>query len=762
MASAKTVYLSRAVASLFTLAQPFLWGTPAQAGDVVGKVTVGYQGWFVSPNDGSPKEAAIGNSYESHSIYIDFYPDLREFPTYPAAASEKFPGKFYNLPNGNPGSMFSSARAWTVNQHAAWMHQYGIDTVAMQRFWQSVDGDPASTRNDTVVENLVNNACAANHLKFYIEYDLSGTNTAAATSTQSEPNRNAHWVNEIEDDWQHLANSNDNTPLYQSAMYAREDGKPVVELWGIGNGQENIDPSTTNSVAIINYFKSRGCYVIVGTNVGWLVPENPTEQAHNGSPLPGFLPVLGLCDAINPWATSAFTMTAEADAYAENNMMQELNWCRSHQPPIDYIPDVWPGLSSHNEGIGSGNLHPPDIDTIPRLHGALMWEQFYNVRRLGIPSCFIGMFDEVNEGTAILKTAEDASMIPTGPYPFVPLSQDGVTISADFYLRLASDGGAMMKGLLPLRRVQPTPFTNDLFTTGFELGQPQPSWRDSVIADANVASPVCSVRTNEIAEDSATSLLVQGIGSGSSAIFCYCKVFDTSAKPLPINHRSLLYYWIYPVSDGTYTRSQHVGVDFVCSDGTTLRDCGAVDQNGNKIGPGAGHGGALTMNAWNIVTCDLSLLAGKTITQILIGYESGGTAGHYKAYVDDVEITAGTPLNSLLNGQTLHPGESMYSRDGHAKLCMQLDNNLVLYDVGGGDAVPKWQTNTAQQNPVRLAHAVLQADGNFVVKTDAEVLWASGTDTKQDQNDSVQLQPNGNLAICTIQGQVTWATGTRF
>ena len=86
-----------------------------------------------------------------------------------------------------------------------------------------------------------------------------------------------------------------------------------------------------------------------------------------------------------------------------------------------------------------------------------MWRQFYNVTRLRAQGIYISMFDEYNEGNQIAKTAEDASMSPTGTSSiFFTLDQDGVRCSSDYYLRLTSDGGRMFKGQAPLTSTRPT------------------------------------------------------------------------------------------------------------------------------------------------------------------------------------------------------------------------------------------------------------------------------------------------------------------
>src|SRR4051812_8672160 len=102
-------------------------------GDVVGKITVGYQGWFACIGDGAPINAWwhwSPNSSQPPSpsnTGIVAWPDMRDYThTYRTA--------YANLGNGQPATLFSSYDQQTVDTHFQWMRQYGIDTAALQRF----------------------------------------------------------------------------------------------------------------------------------------------------------------------------------------------------------------------------------------------------------------------------------------------------------------------------------------------------------------------------------------------------------------------------------------------------------------------------------------------------------------------------------------------------------------------------------------------------------------------------------------------------
>ena len=67
------------------------------------------------------------------------------------------------------------------------------------------------------------------------------------------------------------------------------------------------------------------------------------------------------------------------------------------------------------------------------------------------------MYDEFNEATQLIPTAEDPPMNPAGK-SFITWDQDGVHCSADFYLRLTRNAGRMFKGQIPFQATHSTPY----------------------------------------------------------------------------------------------------------------------------------------------------------------------------------------------------------------------------------------------------------------------------------------------------------------
>ena len=66
---------------------------------------------------------------------------------------------------------------------------------------------------------------------------------------------------------------------------------------------------------------------------------------------------------------------------------------------------------------------------------------------------YVAMFDEVDEGTAIFKCANE---LPVGPAPF--LTYEG--LPSDFYLRLTGEGVRLLRGEIPVSNKLLLPIPN--------------------------------------------------------------------------------------------------------------------------------------------------------------------------------------------------------------------------------------------------------------------------------------------------------------
>jgi alpha-L-fucosidase 2 len=233
-----------------------------------------------------------------------------------------------------------------------------------------------------------------------------------------------------------------------------------------------------------------------------------------------------------------------------------------------------------------------------------------------------------------------------------------VTSSANDIVYLAPNGTSYATILaqiaLPLGSTTGGGSGASTFSTGFESGNPLPTWSDTVDTTgggnsgvtgiAGASGPEASTRSGETEHAGTTSLMYSGSASGTGP-HAYLKVFDFSGSPVPVGSATTLSYWIYPQSNATTpyvaagsTNSECVAVDLIFSDGTTLRDSGAVTSGGVSIHP-ASQCGHLTLDTWNHVTVNLGThSSGKTINRLLVGYDQPGGSGGYRGYVDDISI----------------------------------------------------------------------------------------------------------------------------
>lgn len=141
-------------------------------------------------------------------------------------------------------------------------------------------------------------------------------------------------------------------------------------------------------------------------------------------------------------------------------------------------------------------------------------------------------------------------------------------------------------------------------------------------------------------------LHVCGTHSSSGSASAMHVLFDS--LHLTVDDDTRLSYLIFPVvAKGEFYDKQdtamHIAVSLRFDDGSYLHDLNLKDKNGSVFTPrGQGEGRTLYANQWNEVEVSLKSVRGKTVTQILIGYEmaenEGGLDLEFNAYIDDLRI----------------------------------------------------------------------------------------------------------------------------
>lgn len=599
--------------------------TPVDPSSIIGKVVCGYQGWFTCTGDGSPINQwthwAPGNAPQpgvapnpNPNLTFDVYPDVSMYQS-----TSLFQTNFANQGDGQPARLFSDYKQDVTDKHFQLMQANGVDGVAFQRFIWEVLVDPRFKANRDTDEVHVRAAAEKYQRMFYLVYDLSGLGNVPATSDQVR-------LDSVQGDWKN--NMIAKLHITSSPMYAKQGGKPVVQIWGIG--YSHIIGTVTQQQNLINWFKAQGCYVIIGVPIDW------HKLGNTGSP--GGVPAKAnwttaylTGNMVSPWAVGAYSDAASTDNYKTNYLTPDLSYCTTNG--MDYQPVIFPGFSWYNWNGGTQNQ-------IPRNKGNFLWHQAYNLRLLNIKTAEIAMMDEYDEGTAILPMADSYFKIPTNQY-FVTSSADGTYLSSDFYIRLAYNVTRQINQLDAANPAMPIQYSVGpiYFRTSSEaLYDAQPTWTGTTdfplsnikqFGSTTMGTPTCAtILANPHVGQ--YSLKVTGHDNSATTSYVYFKVYDVN---IPVTTTTDLSFWTYPLNP----LGRFISIDLDMTDGSKLSTtAGAADYNNVSMRPSTGRG---IVNTWTLTKCGIGLwLAGKTIDKIIVAYDNGPSTGDFSGYIDDISI----------------------------------------------------------------------------------------------------------------------------
>jgi hypothetical protein len=385
--------------------------TDIDATTLDGKVLCGYQGWFNTPGDGTTfgfthwgqgLERADGGRFT-----VDMWPDLTEYD--PKDLCE-VPG--LKMPDNSPARLYSAFRKGPVLLHCKWMRQYGLDGVFLSRFVGEA-ADPRRARHVNMVLANVREGCHREGRVWALMLDLStGRNATTAT---------------VKNDWKFLC---DQVKVREDTRYLHHQKKPVVLLWGLGFKDRPWTPEQAQE--LIDFFKKDpkygGVYLIGGVDPHWRTLRGASR------PEAAWAPVYRSFDALSPWDAGRYRDEASMDRIRKEVWEGDLAELKGSG--IGYMPTAFPGFSWDNLRRAQ-----PGSTAIPRRRGDFYWRQFAIFKELGIRTVFVGMFDEVDEGTAIYKVANQT---PVGKH-FV--TYEG--LESDWYLRLTGAATQMIRGDIP-------------------------------------------------------------------------------------------------------------------------------------------------------------------------------------------------------------------------------------------------------------------------------------------------------------------------
>lgn len=377
-----------------------------------GKVLCGYQGWFNTPCD----RAGFGFTHWGQGLErpdgghftVDMWPDTSEYA--PQDLCE-VPG--LKMPDGSSARLYSAFRKGPVLLHCKWMRQYGIDGVFLSRFVGEANSPTRSRHINQVLANL-REGCHREGRVWAMMLDLSVGGRATTAMVMK--------------DWKLLC---DSAKVREDSRYLHHQKKPVVLLWGLGFKDRPWTPEQGEE--LINFFKHDpqygGVFLIGGIDPHWRTLRGASRT--NAA----WAKVYRMFDAVSPWDAGRYRDDASMDRVRKD--VWEGDLAELKPLGIGYMPTAFPGFSWDNL-----RRMEPGKTQIPRRKGEFYWRQFAIFRELGIRTVFVGMFDEVDEGTAIYKVS---NAIPVGKY-FV--TYEG--LPSDWYLKLTGAATRMIRGETPL------------------------------------------------------------------------------------------------------------------------------------------------------------------------------------------------------------------------------------------------------------------------------------------------------------------------
>ena len=667
--------------------------------EFIGKSVAGYQVWF---NTGTPTsgwfhwsggaQPAVGH------LNFELYPDVTEY-----AAADLTQTGFDNLGDGSPSKLFHSSNTAVINKHFNWMQTAGIDGVALQRF---INGIGSVINNSPAASPVkVKAAAEATNKIFYICYDISSTGLDAT------------WDDIIKFDW--VYNIEQSYALTSSPAYATVNNKPVVQLWGTGF-TGNHPGTAQETIDLIHFLQARGCYVIGGVPTYWL---SGTEDSK-----PDFIDAYKEFDMISPWSVGRFGDVAGAANFKNNLLIPDKVF--TDQNNIAYMPVLFPGFSWSQWNNGLPN-------SIPRKAGDFSWNQALNIKSIGVSNMYFAMFDEYDEGTAIMKAATDYSMIPTDQY-FVTTSADGIWTSSDFYLRLAAAETQLLKGSIPATTAIPIAYSEGpvYYRNSFEkrfanydngsgyFNIDPCFYHETSVSAVNVTGQSVSLENNPTyAKTGLFTTKITGTPNSAATASHYYKVSETK---ITVKANMQLSFWKYAADQ----LGQYTSVDLLFQSGKRLKSLPAyTDNNGNAMTPLIARG---PIGVWENYTCQIGTgeLIGDVITGIIIGYDFPSATGSYTAYFDDIVIEdAQAALPTATTKGTAHT-ISLYPNPvkGGSSMTIHFENqNGGNYQINLSNYLGQPVSSTTMHVAPGTSSALYALQGVFAGCYQLEIVGADGT-----------------------------------
>ena len=430
----KPKYIILAIIALFLFGNGFAQNKHAQNTKYPtykGLVMAGYQGWFRAEGDGSERgwgHYGRNGKFDAQHNTIDFWPDVTEY--------EKTYKTSFKYPDGEAARVFSSLDKSTVDLHFKWMKEYGVDGVFMQRFFGVTRGYNNSQKSQDIILKNALDAAQKNERAIAVMYDLSGLKADGEDCSS------------VIEDWKMLVDELKVTNQGDDQTYLHHNGKPLVAIWGLGFPDRSYNIRKIGINRLIDFLKNDpvygGCSVMLG------VPTYFRELNKDCLPDPYLHEVIRSADIVLPWMVQRFTpLVHKPMDHIRDHVMADIKWCNENG--VDYVPIAYPGFSWRNLSLANKDLaRYTAYGAIPRLGGRFYWDQMTTLINAGAEMIYVAMFDEIDEGTAIMKISDNPPNSENATF----VDNDGVP--SDHYLWLTGLGAKMLRKEIPLIPEMPT------------------------------------------------------------------------------------------------------------------------------------------------------------------------------------------------------------------------------------------------------------------------------------------------------------------
>jgi len=379
-----------------------------------GLVMAGYQGWFAAEGDESHR-GWYHYGFRGDNASVDFWPDMSEY-------TKKYVAPF-KMPDGSDAYLFSAYDEETIDLHFKWMKEYGIDGVFMQRFVGETKRPDGKRHFNKVLESALK-AARKYDRAIGVMYDLSGCQPGD--------------MKVLEDDWKELEALFSLSDRSKNPTYIWHNNRPLLTIWGVGFNDNRRYSIADADQMIARLKKEHNISIMLGVPYFWRELGRDTED----NPLLHTL-IKNHIDIVMPWAVGRYNYQTY-DSVA-SLLPEDIKWCRDNK--VDYVPLVFPGFS-----WGNLKRNPAIYNQIPRMKGDFIWKQIAAAKAAGATSLYVAMFDEIDEGTAIFKCAEEGKLPLFGDKRFIGIEPG---LGSDYYLWLVGQAKKWFSGATGYSETKP-------------------------------------------------------------------------------------------------------------------------------------------------------------------------------------------------------------------------------------------------------------------------------------------------------------------